>query len=482
MESGFMFSAIKAGLTRIQWKKLVVIGALLLSSSSCVHIERPHTGVVIDDETKKPLDGVVVTMYLSSRELFGTSVQNDTYESSSGSRGRFYLSPTWKWTRPLEFFTTRELYFHKAGYFMARVLAPDMYEKIELHRVRYLSDFREYQKEAEGNMDLHFVGEHKDKTTLFTKEMEKIASMSADPAGEPGLFAEVPGSALTRVVCATYGVRSPFTAHSETFATSGFPCSVFDEARQGWVYLTPEGGTRDSHFSVPGDHRFVTWNGQLRPVAFVNKTSIYDPSTITPPRHIKSQRGDISSVSGNTFSLLSVEDEGRYVCSYHLHSLDKSSCTAIDTDGMGHARMLALSKFYEAPVEAFYGVSQSGDHYIVHKINDADEHGRPTLTFIEIGKVPANAPFRDILVTPGGGTVYLLLGNGLKKLYAPKDQEGKTLQEDKAFAEAFQRLPFANDVMDFAVQGGSLYLVTGNANVYRIHVDGTPDFRISIHH
>lgn len=235
-------------------KRFLLISIALILLSSCIHIELPHNGVVIDHETKQPIENVVVNMHIGSREFMGTSVQDDAYEATTEKNGKYHLPIKIKFKGIVEFFTTQVLYFHKAGYFTARILEPRISEEIELHRVKYLSDFKKYQKDAEQNFSLYFIDKHKVSSQEFIKEMSKISNSSAYINGEPAFFSEMPNAILTKVFCGTYPDWSPYTQHSETFAVNSNTCSVYNKASQKWFKLSPEGQYIPSTNKAPSNY------------------------------------------------------------------------------------------------------------------------------------------------------------------------------------------------------------------------------------
>lgn len=463
-------------------KRLLLITITLILLSSCIHIELPHNGIVIDHETKKPIENVVVNMHIGSRELLGTSVQDDAYEATTANNGKYHLPLKIKFKGIVEFFTTQELYFHKAGYFTARILEPGISEEIELHRVKYLSDFRKYQKEAERNFSLYFIDEHKVSSQKFIKEMAHVSNTSAYIKGEPAFFSEMPNAIFTKVFCGTYSDWSPYIQHSETFAVNSNTCSVYDKASQKWFKLTPQGQYIPTTNKIPNNYEMFIRDRSLNLIAFANSSSVDFPKTYTDSKSVKAQIGNITSITGSWTSLLSIEDNGNYVCNYSFHKQTTNSCMAMsDISKKESNRMILLSKFYESAFDELYGIAKTDNKYVLYKISNHDEHGDSRIKIDEINSIPLDDELVGFLTTASGQSFFIQFKNaGMKRYYVDNsDKNNIVFGEYKEFNNKFRNLAFANNVSDYAYgPDGMLYIVTGDSKVYRIFADGSPDFII----
>jgi hypothetical protein len=241
-------------MSKISIKRLLLSIALILLSS-CIHIEPPYNGMVIDHETKLPIENVVVNMHFGSHGILDNSIEDEAYESITEKNGKYRLPAKLNTKGILEFYNDTELYFNKSGYFTTRIIDPVGYEVIELYKVRHLTDFKKYQKEASDNMSLYFISTHKDKSQAFIKEMAKIATTTTKIKSEPAYFTEKQGAEFTKVLCWQYKEDlSPYTQHNSTYAVDGTNCTVYDHASQKWFELSPQGKFLPSFNKMPSNY------------------------------------------------------------------------------------------------------------------------------------------------------------------------------------------------------------------------------------
>jgi hypothetical protein len=94
---------------------LLLIGSLILPANS--EAAGPWKGRVIDQETKKPIEGAVVLMvwYNHHGIMDQTRTYHDSEEVVTDAEGRFVIASRWYWS--IFVFTQRpEIYVFKSGY------------------------------------------------------------------------------------------------------------------------------------------------------------------------------------------------------------------------------------------------------------------------------------------------------------------------------------------------------------------------------
>jgi len=256
----------------------------LMPAVSCTHTEFPRIGRVVDADTKKPIGEVVVNLNIGTGYFpWASGGQSYSYETLSEFNGRYHMPMSFRWMGFLEFVTTHELYFHKSGYYAARILRPGIHNDIELYKVKYLSDYYGYRDDAKENNHLYFIKSHKDKTHKLQEELTKTANTKAVTVGEPAFFSEIPGATLTNVLCGRSTTLSPVSEKEyTTYEIVGMTCAVYDTTSQKWFGLKPQGQYFDFSENMPNENKMLVQQ-DFRYFSFANHSSIYAYDNLGKP-------------------------------------------------------------------------------------------------------------------------------------------------------------------------------------------------------
>lgn len=499
--------------------KVILAVMAMMSVASCTHTELPRIGRTIDADTKRPIGEVVVNLNIGTGYFpWATGGQSYSYETISDENGDYHMPMSFRWMGFLEFVTTHELYFHKSGYYAARVLRPSIRNDIELYKVKYLSDYYSYINSAKENGGLYFIQKHKDNALKLQEELIKTASTKTINKGEPAFFSEIPGATLTNILCGRSTSMNPVSdGNYTTYETVGITCAVYDMTSQKWFGLKPQGQYFDYSDKMPNVGKMLVQE-DFRYFSFADHTSIYGYDNFGIPssdkskyKRIEPMKGNISAATGVSNTVITIEDNGKSICRYFFSkgSFLTNSCVSVPSiknsyDAESSNIMLFLSKFHNNSSYEFYGISKTKYNYILYKIKERDEAGHWIMSMDEYARIPID----DELIG------YYSLGNlnylqftksglrkfnfsninksietshvELQKFASQKQVYGEDLvsHEDIEFSKMIRNLSFSNKITDFAVGPSAgqdlLYIVTSDSKIYRVMPDGSPDYIIDV--
>jgi len=493
----------------------------MVISASCTHTELPRIGRIVDSDTKKPISEVVVNLNIGTGYFpWATGGESYSYEAISDTSGWYNTPISIRFMGFLEFLNNHELYFHKSGYYSARVLDPGLVNNIELFKVKYLSDHYSYVNHAKDGGGLYFIQKHNDKTHKLQEELAKIANTKAVIKGEPAFFSEIPGATLTNILCGKTAFSNPvyvLEKNHPTHESVGMTCAVFDTTSQKWFGLKPQGQFFDYSDKMPSENKLLVQQ-DFTYFSFANQTHIFGYDNFGNPSSDKSRykpkeslRGNISSITGASNTVITIEDNGRSICRYFITSRTSSMNSCLQVPNVLNTensdidnRMIFLSKYYNEPANEFYGISKTHHYYILYKIKERDDTGKWIMSIDEYARIPiddeliryySEAKSSYLHFAKSGLRKFVFVDTNsavehkkevLKKIDFKKQihEENLVFQEDIEFKNKISRLDFYNKIRDFA--GGPsagqdlLYIVTGESKIYRIMPDGSSDYIIEI--
>jgi hypothetical protein len=462
---------------------LTFVAIVLLSS--CIHVEPPHAGSVIDFETKKPIDSVVVNMNLGT-SCFpgGGSFRDWAFETVTKANGSFSLPLNIKLSLPHEFFVTKELYFHKAGYFTARILDPKISNKIELHKVKNLSDWKKYQIDAANNMSLFFIDDHKNEAPMFLKEMRKIADSNIEVVRTIVPFSEIANAELVKIKCndELFTTRE-FDDKYQTFAGRGISCTVYNKISKKWIGIRSQGQPLDILDMMPNSVD-VLHDRDYMHFAYITDGTVKTYSYIKDTNHlfninaIKLFKSKIAAFTGDWSAPLTVEDDGFLICKYSDGYLKKTCLSVVDLVG-NHSNVkpsIMLSKHHDIGNSLYNVIIKSDAEYRIFSLVEINGNTRYFLRATEIARFESADNITGFYSK--GNEIYMNFANTGFKRYTLTSNK---LIEDIPFSSNISNLPLSNRIADFDFGPNSmLYFVVGEATVYRINVDGTPENTIKL--
>jgi hypothetical protein len=219
---------------------------LLFFLSSCVHIERPHDGIIKDADSGEPISGVVVHLDLESGFLdsfvHGHTEWKDSSETFSDDRGLFRSPLKIEGQVPFELSIGHTLTLFKAGYFESRILEPSYDLNIVLYKINYYIDYLNYQKNAKkGYLDPRFMDRHPEAFSKYKDELRKTATMQFKRIGDEGVFIEIPGARFTELTCSSDFIWNFDNSKPWNRGIEGVVCTVLDEASHKWLAFDARG-------------------------------------------------------------------------------------------------------------------------------------------------------------------------------------------------------------------------------------------------
>jgi hypothetical protein len=469
---------------------------IVLGLSSCVHIELPHTGIVKDAETGNPLNGVVVHMDLESGMPLGPdgiTKLKGSYETVTNTDGTFSLSIKLKGQLPLELSTGHELSFFKAGYFPARILEPSLNNTIPLHRIKYYLDYSHYKESAKrGYLERPFMSEKPEAFTEYNKELDKVALLQFEKTGDKGAFITVPNAQIAKISC-----RSSFRLDEKpsapyTFGVSGDVCIFFDEVSRRLITFDAQGNIKELNAPLLIKYNLFSAGYADAPDAldsvYAKNASIYIPNPPYPSidKNIMAQKGNIVALAAGSSEYSTIEGNGLYLCTYFARFYRKDSiCVSADelfSAKNGHVLFVSLTK--PVQYQNYYAIVKMELEYRLYKITHSESSDKTIFNSPE-QLLPSFPVDDEIIDFASNGRDFFIAfkRSGIKKYSL--DMYGKgPLKERKDFYtnshDLFRDKTIAAIELGRSVTDHVLYVTVGNSTVYRLSVDGVPDFHIRI--
>lgn len=467
--------------------------ALILSG--CINAESPHRGVVKDAETGDPIKGVVVHMNLESGLPLGPdgiTRWKGSYETVTNAAGKYSLSMKLKENLPLELPTGHELFFFKAGYFPSTILEPALNNTVTLYPIKYYLDYLS-EKETYYDPHLYYYDKKPEAFAEYKKELLKMQHLQFESLGEKGAFVSAPNAQFTKISCRQKIVYPP-SKHSTPY-TLGIlrnVCILFDEASRKMMTFDTRGNIKELKDTELIKYNFLAAAPDESEAVFANSDSIYIPH---PPysnlaNNVTPQKGNIIALAGDSREYLTLEGNGSYLCYFSIYDNLGKGCISIDdvlSKNDENGRFISLTHGY-SPGEAlvYFVIIKKAFYYQIYRVtHESGPSGKKQLTFSE-QLLPTFPADDDIIDFASNGMDFFIAfkRSGIKKYSFLNMYRKGPLKEDGDFYKNSHDLFKENSVaaieLGWAAMEQVLYVTVGNSTVYRLSLDGVPDFRIRI--
>jgi hypothetical protein len=482
---------------KVMTYSILLLVALFLFG--CVHIESPHTGFIKDAETDKPIKNVVVHLDLETVFFVPAPHVNtkwkDGFEVLSNEAGIYKLPFRVIGQGPLELSAGQELSFIKAGYFPTRILDPAMHNSVDLYPIRYYLDYVHHKDSAQkGDWGApHYYMDNKPEAfTEYKKELTRMAAGSFEKLGEKGVFISVPTAQITRISCRTkFPMGSTYRSKPDTFGIFGNICLFYDEVSRKSMISDARGNIKTVDDASLSRYNLISIAPNEENTVYANADSIYipNPPYSNTPHITQPQKGNISALAGDSNEYLTLEDNGLYMCYSSIWHRMGNGCISVSdvfSNNGGKAKFILLTHGYSPDQDhVYFVISKKAFQYQIHKVtHESDSGGNTKLTFTE-QLVPSFPADDEIIDFASDGRIFFIAfkKSGLKKYSLDMYRKGP-LKEESAFYEKCHDL-FADKTLVAIKLGRSaservLYVTAGDSAVYRLSLDGEPDYRIRI--
>ena len=452
---------------------------LILFLVSCAHIEPPHHGVVVDADTKQPIQDAVVHIDLLSGVLLpvaeGHTDWRASYETRTDERGTYRLPSKFNFRIPLEFFTENEITFLSSGYHPARIVKPSSRNLVEMHRIKYHIDFQCYNEDSSPcRIDSPFLDDKPELFKEYKDEVQKIKNMKEISESDPGVFVQIGETNLSKIYCNNNYWYPEDYKSSHTSGVNGMACMIFDENSKQRYGLNTQGNleTQDKISllnEINNEYDFLSIDKNFMRVIFASKINIYVPHPYYTynEKLITPVKGNISFLVGDNSELLTIEDNEKYVCYYSADKRIGKGCIESPDN--------RKNKFISFGNNEYYILYKIDKNYRVDKIFKNKFYSEYIGDVDSAGNEITDFEFY-------GDSLYLIIKNyGLKKMSF--DKNDKIFKEDLAFTSNMGNFTKSINANNFsigrAVTGRAIYLITGDSKVYRVSMDGHIDYQIS---
>lgn len=483
--------------------------ALLLSG--CFHFESPHSGVVLDADTKEPIEGVIVFRELERICYLPPNPGGPSHEYQAHNEvltdkdGHYTLPIDVSFMPPLACLTDmHNEYYVKDGYFSKNT---DSGNIAYLYPMTHYLHFRPYIKDYESFFSFIF----REKSELVKKSnLAKLKYRQLEKADETGVFFRMPGKKFTRIAVASG--RNYFFTHKEMF--SGTFYFAYDELGKEWITIDgrgklvaalPKDSPKFEYISFDEDNRpyFATSN-EIVYMADSNYSSPVDifykhPYTMNK---INPHKGDITAItSDNNGPLYTIEGNGKILCQYGIydgkanksstpHFLAALEITDLPDVSEGDFIKQATFKYIMHTMNVnypnLYIVAKTNKYWHIYTLTTswANLLDKSNLTKIysipvekEITAFATNGSSLFIAYKDEGLKSYTIMGLAAftyKKIDPPKIKESAKFYNKAKTTNALNiaSIIWGNAISEYNV----IYFVTGDDKIYRLAADGTPDF------
>jgi hypothetical protein len=325
----------------------------------------------------------------------------------------------------------------------------------------------------------------------YNKELLKMSSLPFESLGEKGVFISIPNARITTISCRSTFHLDNNRSELETFGISGNVCIFFDEASRKMMTFDAQGNIKELEDNLTIKYNFVSAAPDEWDTVFANRDSIYIPN---PPysnmaNNVAPQKGHISALAGDSKEYLTLEDDGLYLCYFSIWHRMGKGCISIDdvfSKNEGNARFSSLAHGYSpAQDHVYFVISKKVFEYQIHKVTyESDSSGKTKLTFTE-QLLPSFPADDEIIDFTSDGRIFFIAfkKSGIKKYSL--DMYGKgPLKEKRTFYEKSHDLFVDKSIaavkLGRSVSQRVLYVTVGDSAVYRLSLDGVPDYRIRI--
>lgn len=463
--------------------------------SGCVQIETPHRGVVKDAETGDPIKGVVVHIDLESGMPLGpdgVTRWKDSYETVTNAKGKYSLSMKLKGNLPLEFPTGHSILFFKAGYFHSEIFEPALNNTVSLYPIKYYLDYLEYRSfnEASSNSHLYYYDKEPEAFAEYKKELDKMEHLQFARFGERGEFVSVPNAQFKRMSC-RMEIEYDHGNHSTpyTFGISGNVCLLFDETSRKMMICDARGNIKELEDTELIQYNFLAAAPDENKAVFANSYSIYIPHTPYTylANNVTPQKGNIIALAGNSREFLTLEDNGLYLCYFLIwHDISKGCISIDDVLNDENARFILLTHGYSPAADhVYFVITKNTFSYQIHKVTfESTSLGETQLTFTE-QLLPSFPADDEIIDFASNGRIFFIAfkRSGIKKYSLDRHRRG-FLKEERDFYknshDLFLEKSIAAIELGWSITGRVLYVTVGDSTIYRLSLDGVPDYRIKI--
>lgn len=271
---------------------------------------------------------------------------------------------------------------------------------------------------------------------------------------------------------------------------------VYDDASRKWLTFDAQGRIEEAYNSLLSRYAFFDtdleeWNDYV----YANSDAILLPATsLYPERILKPEKGKVSALVGDSNEYLTIQDNGRSLCySSRYHHMGQA-CISVDDDIIPNSdksannsrRFILLTRGHSSAVSGLYFViSRIAKYYQIHEISYAQDP-KTRKTSFAFSEISLSLSTEDVIIdfdSDGRSFFIAFEKNGIKKFSI--DQHRKVpIKENKDFYKNAQSILGAGKIsavkLDRSVSERTRYVTFGNAVIYRLSMDGIPDYQIRI--
>lgn len=459
---------------------------IVLPLQACFfHIESSHRGKVIDAETKKPLNDVVVILtivgYSPGIGTGGDHKDVAIKETRTDEKGDYRFS--WEfYAMPFyHFYNDTIVTYIKPSYFEKRKSHSEGNDVTELFKMTHYLDFHFYRD--------HYFSTHslEDESEYFREAIRQNRTIKLTPNGENGVFEVYQGMAFSKIYST---INSPDSISYAPENISTMLYYYYDETARKWLTIDSRGKIVEHNVIDLPEWYFFSSNLVWGSPIFANTKHIFYPveKNLIPAgleyrkgeiKYIEPSIGDISALAGVVDFFFTIEDQGSSLCNYKNREISKCY-KGTDLPESENDDTISNSKFkyiIQVVNSGYFIVTKTPKRW--HLYNYDNVYNAKTKK--------AEMVFKELLIsfpvereitaiTTHGENLFLAFKNDGIRKYGLDGKENTEFFSNsiKAQYPDIYSLVVGRTITDYAI-----YAVSGGNAIYRFSTDGIPDYKVN---
>lgn len=499
-------------------KIVLYIGYLLLLplfQLGCFHFEPLQSGIILDADTQRPIEDVIVlrklcsTCYLPPNPGGPSCMPLAHSEVMTDKDGKYTLPIGINLLPPLACITDKpDIVYIKNGYFWGNQIdhpKKDVQLFQMTHYLNYLpllgaKNYADYISSSWGLADI---------SELFKKpELARLRYSHFEMADELGVFSRMPGRRLTRLFASNNSVYNIY--EKKVFGRIIY--FAYDDHGKEWIAIDGRGKQLDI---LPKDipkFDFISLDESYKPY-FVNSNELFYmtsndnllPTSIFAKfpytmRKINLHEGNITGISRAQYTnVYTIENNGAELCQYgdagridkagnisppHLISVLKTSdLPESGEDDSTNQSVFKHVTFTRSALQRLFIVTKTNKYWHIYCKSLYDTAVRDKADLTKIYSFPSE---REITAFDANGVdLFIAFENEGLRAYTITNYSDYpanfVIKENAQFnknAKMAKVLNINSIALGTDITNRAIYAVTGEDKIYRFALDGTPDFII----